>query len=312
MRRGNWIARIFSIATAGAVPLAASTLGGCNDRPLAPCEHDGSSEPQPQPQPPQPEPPGNPPPPMTVRRPFLVGGSLRAALPAERDDWLQPFEDAALDEPARRALAAAWLHDALEEHASVAAFARFSILALEVGAPPEIVADSQRASLDEIRHARVCFGLARRYGATHAGPGALRTDDALGKTSLVELAVLTAQEGCVGETLGALHIERQAALAEAPLQRVLDGIARDEQRHAELAWRFVAWAAQKGGAPLVARVREAIEQASAETRAMEVRPLAVDAALWHAHGRLSCAESRQIAEAGLDEIVLPALARLAA
>jgi hypothetical protein len=250
--------------------------------------------------------------PLSPRRPFLVGSSLRAALPVAREDWLDPVAPANLIDPTTsRALAAAWLKDALEEHASVAAFARFSIMGLAVGAPSDIVADAQRASLDEIRHARICFGLARRYGSAEAGPGPLRVDDALGALDLVALARLTAEEGCVGETLGALLAERQAAMAsDLVVKAALTKIARDEQRHAELAWRFVAWASQVGGALVVEEVARAVSSAIVATRATALRALTVDVTTWHAHGRLTCAESKAIAEEGIEKIVLPALAHL--
>jgi hypothetical protein len=299
----DWIARIFSIAAAGATP----TWAGCSSRPLCIEEIvDGSAKPCE----PPPSPPSEPFPHPTVRRPFFVGGSLRAASPAARDDWLQPLAPAeGLDPATCRALAAAWLKDALEEHASVAAFARFSIQALEAGAPWDIVADAQRAALDEVRHARICFGLAARYGATSMGPGPLRVDGAFSASSLAEFAALTAEEGCVGETLGALLAERQAEVAAEPIvKKALTRIARDERRHAELAWRFVAWARRTGGSSIAGSVAEAIRGAVAATRAMVVRALDVDLDGWHAHGRLTCAESRQVAEEGIAEIVLPALA----
>jgi hypothetical protein len=312
MRRNtnDWIARIFSIAAAGALP----ALAGCNE---SPTEHadmtradlhastdlelseDLSL-------------PTGDLGPMSVRRPFLVGSSFRSAQAVARHDWSEPMADAApFDAATRRALAAAWLKDALEEHASVAAFARFSLYGLSVGAPPELVADAQRASLDEIRHARICFGLARRYGAEAAGPGRLRVDDALAAIDLTGLAVLTAKEGCVGETLGVRLAEEQARVALDPIvKEALLGIARDERRHAELAWRFVAWAGRAGGAPLLDRVAVAIRETLVEVRAMELRPLEVDAALWHAHGRLSCVEAKRVGEAAIVEIVEPALIAL--
>ena len=329
MRRNthDWIARIFSVVTAGSVP----AIAGCNEsmlprvadmKPavdlarstdLAPAIDMGPATEDMTPATDDLGPEGD----MslqTIRRPFLVGGSLRAAPAVHSEDWLKEFPPAeGLDVATRRALAASWLKDALEEHASVAAFARFSMMGLAVGAPPEIIAASQRASLDEIRHARVCFGLARRYGASEAGPGGLALDGAFTATTLSELAALTAQEGCVGETLGALLAEEQARVATDPwVKEALAGIAADERRHSELAWRFTAWACTAGGAPVVKRVGQAIAAAVAHTRAGVVRPLAVDAALWHAHGRLSCAESKAIGERGLVEIVLPALARLSA
>jgi len=158
--------------------------------------------------------------PPSIRRPFLVGSSLRSARSQARDDWsaarLREDEAFTLDAGIGGELAKAWLTDGLEEHASIAAFARFTMMLLSVAAPPELVAASQRASLDEITHARDCFALARRYGARDAGPGALDVHDSLGPMSLADLAALTAEEGCVGETLGAALAGEQLAVAVDP------------------------------------------------------------------------------------------------
>ena len=251
--------------------------------------------------------------PATVRRPFLVGASLRAARATARRDWARTHAgktgvDVMVDDATARALARAWLADALEEHASVAAFARFTLQLLSVGAPPELVALSQRASLDEIEHARGCFELARRYGAGEQGPAALRVDDAIAPATLADVAALTAEEGCVGETLGALLAREQlAVVGDERAARFLERLARDEERHAALAWRFLAWAVGAGGEPVRARAREAIERACAATLRMEIRPLAdgVDPATWRAHGRLSCAEARAVAARGIAEVVEP-------
>src|SRR4051812_7172938 len=55
--------------------------------------------------------------------------------------------------------------------ARIASFARLTLELLEHAAPPELVFESQRASLDEIEHARLCFGLAERYSGSARGPG---------------------------------------------------------------------------------------------------------------------------------------------
>jgi hypothetical protein len=249
----------------------------------------------------------------TVRRPFLVGSTMRAATARADEDWSDALLPAlGLDDHTRASLGRAWLEDALQEHASIAAFARFSMMMLAVSAPSELIAASQRASLDEIRHARTCFSLARRYGAKAYGPGTLRVDDTVPAMSLTELAVLTAEEGCVGETLGALLAEEQAARATDPVvASLLRRIARDEARHAELAWRFVTWAVKRGGADVARAVEQAVARASSATLAMEIRPLRVDAALWAAHGRLSCAEAHAVARRGVSELVMPAARALA-
>jgi hypothetical protein len=243
-----------------------------------------------------------------VRRPFLVGADLRSALGAEREDWATPSL-AKLELAHARTqefLAQAWLKDALEEHASVAAFARFTMLLLSVGAPPELVLASQRASLDEVKHARDCFALARRYGSSAAGPGALDVAGALLPLSLAQLVELTVEEGCVGETLGALLAKEQRTLAkDAEAQRVLSRLERDEARHSELAWRFLAWAMQRGDPGVRDAAQRAFDKAARAITEMPVVDYGVDLELWHAHGRVTCEEARNLSRRALAEVVWP-------
>jgi hypothetical protein len=251
--------------------------------------------------------------PLTVRRPFLVGSHLRAAEAVARSDWSgRALPAADVDEVTRRWLAEAWLRDGLEEHASVAAFARFTMLMMSVGAPPELIAASQRASLDEVRHAEDCFALAARYGGAARGPSPLSMQNALNETSLAEIVALTAEEGCVGETLGASLAAEQLAVATDPaVRRALARIAADEARHAELAWRFVAWAIAKGGEHVRRMAIEAIEGAIAKTRANPVRTYpGVDEDAWRAHGRLACADARAASERAIEEVLTPCVERL--
>jgi hypothetical protein len=245
----------------------------------------------------------------TVRRPFLVGASMRSSAVAERDDWITSVAPApVLDTRTEAFLAQVWLKDALEEHASVAAFARFTLLLLSVGAPPGLIAESQRASLDEIQHARACFALARRYGKTDVGPAQLEVADSIGTLSLADIAALTVAEGCVGETLGALMAAEQVELATDPdVKRVLGKIARDEARHAELAWKFLAWALRTGGKPVEAAARIAFQRTIDDLERMPVVDYGVDIATWHAHGRMTCAEARELSRNGIAHVVLPCL-----
>jgi hypothetical protein len=252
-----------------------------------------------------------------VRRPFLVDAVPRAGSIVMRDDWsttMPPLDDLdAMRAPTLRALAAAWREDARQEHASIAAFARFTMLALAVGAPPEIVAGSNRAGLDEIRHARGCFALADRYENTgNHGPGAIALEGALQPMCLAALAALTVHEGCVGETLGVMLASEQRAHAKDPVVRdFLDRLVRDEMRHAELAWSFVRWAIASGGDDSRRAVEVAFDEAIAATLALRGSdPPDVDVDLWHAHGRLTTAEARALVRRGVREIVEPCRAAL--
>ena len=249
--------------------------------------------------------------PITIRRPFLVGSSLRVAEATARGDWSSDVArlDTELDGATRAHLASAWLKDALEEHASVAAFARLTMHLLSVGAPPELIVESQRASLDEVRHARACFALASRYGGESRGPSSLSLEGALDIASMGDIARLTVEEGCVGETLGAALAREQLAVARDPVVvAALRRIARDEARHAALAWRFARWAVLRSDGSMRAVLLEAAERAIASTLSTELRSYdGIDIDALHAHGRLTCAESKAVAERAVREVVMPCL-----
>jgi len=180
-------------------------------------------------------------------RPFLVGDAARVAHVVARTDWadtrLAGPQLLHLSLQERSQLAAHWTKMGQLEHASIAAFARFSLQLLALGAPPDLVEDCTRALGDETRHARLCFQLASAYAGRAIGPGPLDVEQSLVATSLLQIVELVIAEGCVGETVAALEaLEAGEAAADPMIRAAYAQIARDEQRHAELAFRFVRWA----------------------------------------------------------------------
>src|SRR5262249_21588545 len=156
----------------------------------------------------------------------------------------------------RAALAAHWEREAAFEHASVAAFARASLALLAAGAPPDLVAATHAAAIDEIEHARLGYALASAYGAEPRGPAALPAAAPPFSGSLEDLAVETLIDACAGESAAALALrEASAAVRDEGVRAVLSRIADDEERHAELAFRTVAWAARAGGEPVARALR---------------------------------------------------------
>eukprot|EP00466_Bigelowiella_natans_P000194 jgi/Bigna1/125492/aug1.1_g200 len=74
-------------------------------------------------------------------------------------------------------------------------------------------------------------------------PGPLNIDRArrLAKT-LPEMAVELMQDGCVGETEAVLIAARQLLTATDPhVRKTLQAIVQEEAKHAELAWKTLAW-----------------------------------------------------------------------
>jgi len=180
-------------------------------------------------------------------RPFLIEEEARKAAAIASPAWLVSAVELRLadvqvpaDTALRAQLAAHWTEIGLMEHASVAAFARFTLQLLALGAPVELVDASQRAALDEVRHAELAFALASRYAGRSIGPGPLPLSGALDASSVDAILRTTVREGCVGETRAALEASRAAETCEDPAVRsVLETIAGDEARHAELAWKVV-------------------------------------------------------------------------
>jgi len=192
-------------------------------------------------------------------RPLLVGGEPLLPPVVLRDDWLDEcavaLEGDLVD---REAAGNAWLEDARMEHASIASFARFTLDLLAFGAPAELLVSAQRALGDEIRHARVCFGVASAYLGQKLGPGPLALAGVRPSKSLAAAAAAAVREGCVGETMAALALEERASRAPTSgLRALIAGIAADEASHAELAWRFVDWALCTGGTDVRAAVAAA-------------------------------------------------------
>jgi hypothetical protein len=206
---------------------------------------------------------------------------------------------------------------ALAEHASIAAFARFTLQLLHLGAPLELIEGSQRAMCDETEHAKVCFALAAQYGEP-IGPGPLCIDDALREKSLPSIVRLTFREGCIGETVAAL--EAAATLAVASDEKVCAALVRiteDERCHADLAWAFVAWALSKDTSGEVRHVvQQELKRVQAELSLKRASRTPEDAAqqtendALSRHGVLSAATRTDVRRAALRDIVLPCAARL--
>jgi hypothetical protein len=246
-------------------------------------------------------------------RPFLVSGSERLARPTLRDDWCERLVIAAseLTCEERTALVAYWKAAALMEHASIAAFARFTLELLALGAPAPLIAESCAAMSDEHRHATKCFSLASAFAGQPLGPGSLRVEGCVTRVDLTDVAVTTFLEGCIGETLAAVEARDLALGAEEPVLRsTLGDIAEDEARHSLLAWRFLGWALERGGPTLAARVEEVLRAALA--RATE--PVAGDTGLTPereaALGLPSATFRTTLRYRVLDGIVRPALKAL--
>lgn len=119
------------------------------------------------------------------------------------------------------------------EAASVDAFQRLEEELHLAGAPETLRRRARRSAADEVRHADMMTALASRFGACPRPFVVEKTD----RRSLVDMAIENAIEGCVMETWAALLATFQAEHArDAEIRAAMKTIARDETRHAALAW----------------------------------------------------------------------------
>lgn len=136
-----------------------------------------------------------------------------------------------------------WADAGLGEHASVAAFAHLSLHMLNLGAPPRLLLGAIQAMKEEVQHAQLCFGVARKFLGHAVGPGPLQVPDfaaALDDTSSILAAAIV--EGCIEETISTQYArEASARCLDHAIETTLGKIIADEARHAELSWQFVAW-----------------------------------------------------------------------
>ncbi|WP_437333802.1 hypothetical protein [Sorangium sp. So ce394] len=255
-------------------------------------------------------------------RPLLVRGEPRVApLARAPSAWSQTdvrrFERALADTdlgelaPAeRRELARRWAERGQNEHASVASFGRFALGLMAIGAPPQLLEAAHRAAVDEVRHARLALAIASAYAGEPVGVGPLPLGGALDDLGSLEgLTLAAVVEGCIGETLSAIEAEVAAQAAQPPaLRMALLSIARDEARHAELAWAFVRWAIAEGGAGLRARVAAAFARALDQVAAEA--PGSAGGELPPSHGFLPADELHRLRQQALTDVLRPAAAAL--
>lgn len=239
---------------------------------------------------------------------------------AARDDWRLGSVDELASEPGglsetlAQALARAWTDAALQAHAAIGAYARFTLQLMSLGAPPRLINGAAQAMQDEVVDAQACFSLARRYAGREVGPGPLPAASTLRDSDLTSIVLSAVQRGCIQEAVRALAArEALEHCQDAATREVLISRQESKAQQAQLAWRFVAWALrsaqQSGGRELADHVRVAF------VTALKARPRPAlserDRQLLR-HGVLSHARGAALEQRVLRDVVLPCMEALLA
>jgi rubrerythrin len=110
-----------------------------------------------------------------------------------------------------------------------------------------LAARARAAAREELRHARACLAVAQSESGARFALGPV-PQPAPRFADLETLARESVIEGCAGEALAANDARTRLQHERAPLaRRALTLIAREEQRHAELAHDVVKFCVAHGG-----------------------------------------------------------------
>lgn len=191
---------------------------------------------------------------MIEGRPFVDdhGSPLHAQLETHQAAWSADkphIQEITID----TILGKEWADRALGEHASVPAFAAFTIALMSNNAPPKLVEDALTAAMDEVRHAKTSFEVASLLLGTIVEPGPIPPSSHSFMADMKSMALAAAQEGCIDETLSALaaaydvdtRLDQNTRISDTTKSMLKDKvrtIALEEARHSGLAWRTVHWA----------------------------------------------------------------------
>jgi len=185
-------------------------------------------------------------------RPFLVEGKHRMATSSvfkiettnDNTAWkLENEPQIVANSTLNKEIAMNFANQGEAEHASVASFARHTLQLMTMGAPSSLLMGSQIAALDEIRHAKMSYGLSNAFSGAIIHPSTLDVDGSVKALSKEDIIQSVINEGCIGETIAAVGANLGASYAKQPMVKdILKKIAADESNHAQLAWTTVKWA----------------------------------------------------------------------
>lgn len=148
--------------------------------------------------------------------------------------------------------------------AVVAAFSQVSNELLALGAPPSLVEHAHSDAIDEVRHARRCYGIAAAIEGESVGPApfpAATLPPDLSRT-YVRMAAETTIEACVLERAASLVAQRLTTTVHRypAILALLEQIAVDESRHADHGWAVVQWCIAQEGVSAHAAARRALDR----------------------------------------------------
>jgi hypothetical protein len=217
-----------------------------------------------------------------------------------------------LSQPLRQVVAEAWTFRFNVEREAAIRFERLAKRLERIGALPSVIEMAVRASHDEVRHARHCADLARRYGATLIA----------GEISVPEISPpgLGDRESILYEVVAACCITETESTSvlttlfnSASDQRVhliLRQLLRDEVGHSRLGWAHLAHESTRGDVQYLSRLIPDMLEVSAGERLFDAAAAELESPELLHHGVLPHSMKRSVFTLTLLEVVFPGLESL--
>jgi hypothetical protein len=211
-----------------------------------------------------------------------------------------------------------WEMVARLEHSSVASFARVVLELMALGAPADLLLDTQSAAYDEVIHAQLALDVVSALRGEQVSFGPFPADQLSLRTDRDEILVSLIEEACLGEVLGVVEAGEELAMMQSEggpevLCERLTRVITDESRHAALAWRTFAWLLDGDQPSSVERARRC-DLALHTLLSATVRLINVDVehemaleqvASLNAVGLLSRSARTELRLQGLREVIIP-------
>eukprot|EP01065_Artemidia_motanka_P037681 TRINITY_DN464_c0_g1_i11.p1 TRINITY_DN464_c0_g1~~TRINITY_DN464_c0_g1_i11.p1 ORF type:complete len:441 (+),score=125.40 TRINITY_DN464_c0_g1_i11:69-1391(+) len=244
-------------------------------------------------------------------RPYHPGAETACDLQVKMVSDALREDDA--EDTLRSRCARAWLQQADEEQSSVASFAALTLRLMANAAPPPLLDAALQAGRDEIRHADICISVASKLGLSTEATKQVLPEHKLSVTGgAAELASRAFNEGAVGETIAAVCAGLAAEATEVPfIKEAQKVIARDEARHAALAWATAAWAVTSLPDGKEAAARMAV-LAGAENQTAKKAVIEDDDDQLIAFGLVEGGLKQRVTEAAFRGLIQPMAAAIAA
>jgi hypothetical protein len=144
----------------------------------------------------------------------------------------------------REAVGAIWLGRAQGELSTAGVFEHVAQAARELGATGEVLSLTERAVQDEVRHARLCHGLAELYAGrtlSQSSAPAIRAVQFGDAPPDVNRHLMLIYQSCINEGIAAAYLQENLRLVRASAAHaVIHRLLCDDLVHARIGWAHLA------------------------------------------------------------------------